>query len=75
MTITYICHVEYACKAGLPVEDSLIVEAANITDAISAACARIRKIGGRDINVTPVKAPEHVRAGFAAEIAARRAAE
>lgn len=75
MTVTYICHVSYRCKAGFACDDSLVVEAANITDAISEACQRIRAIGGRDINVTPVKAPEHVRAGFAAQVAARRAAE
>lgn len=74
MTITYICHATYRTRDGRPAEDSLVVEAENITAAISAACARIRKIGGRDINVTPVKAPEHVRAGFAEQVAARRIA-
>lgn len=73
MTITYICHITYRCTAGHRCDDSFVVEAANITDATSAACARIRAIGGRDINVTPVKAPEHVRAGFAAHVTRRTA--
>lgn len=58
--ITYLCHASYRCKAGYPAEDSLVIKAPNITDAISAACSRIRRIGGRDINVTPIKIPDHL---------------
>lgn len=75
MSITYICHVDYRDRDGNSVEDTLVLDAPNVTDAIAAACKRISAIGGRNINVTPVKQPEHEVRGFAAHVAARRAAE